>query len=67
MGKPTAKKVSGCGWWMPAVTTPFGPLPLDGPRQDSPYKARKEAERILHRLRTSITAPSEMNSEQNSA
>lgn len=47
-GKPTAKKVSGCGWWMPAVTTPFGPDPLySGDRQDSPYKAKKEAARIL--------------------
>jgi hypothetical protein len=46
-GKPTAKKVSGCGWWNPAVTTRIGPQVLESSQFDSPYKARKEAERIL--------------------
>lgn len=47
-GKATAKKVPGCAFWMPAITTAFGPRPLiHGERQDSPYKAKKEAERII--------------------
>lgn len=47
-GKPTAKKVSGCGFWLPAVTTAFGPRPLPhGERQETPYAAKKEAERLL--------------------
>lgn len=51
-GKPTAKKVSGCGWWLPAITTAFGPKPLpNGERQDSPYKAKKEAARIISEAR----------------
>lgn len=47
-GKPTAKKISGCGWWLPAVTTIAGPRPLlHGERQDTPGKAKAEAKRIL--------------------
>lgn len=47
-GKPTAKKVRGCGFWMPAVTTMHGPKVLiHGDRKDSAYKAKKEAMRIL--------------------
>ena len=47
-GKPTAKKVRGCGWWLPAISTRFGPVPLyDGERQDSPSKAKTVAKRIL--------------------
>lgn len=47
-GKPTAKKANGACWWYPAVTTAFGPKVLPyGDRQDSPYKARKEAERMI--------------------
>ena len=44
----TAKKVSGTGFWMPAVKTAFGPKALPhADRQDTRYRAKKEAERIL--------------------
>ena len=47
-GKPTAKKVSGCEWYLPAVTTAHGPKPLiHGERQGTRYAAIREAKRIL--------------------
>ena len=47
-GRPTAKKVRDAGWWLPAVTTAFGPKPIiHGEPQLSAYRARKEAARIL--------------------
>lgn len=47
-GKPTAKKVPGCGWWLPAVTTMHGPKPIpNAEQQDTPYKAKKEAARLM--------------------
>lgn len=47
-GKPTAKKVSGCEWYLPAVTTPFGPAPLQhGVREDTRSKAISAARRAL--------------------
>lgn len=46
--KPTAKKVSGCEWYLPAVTTAHGPKPLiHGERQETRYAAIREAKRIL--------------------
>lgn len=47
-GKPTSKKVRDCGWWLPAVSSPRGPVPLPfGDRQDSPAKAKAEARRVI--------------------
>ena len=47
-GKPTAKKVSGTGFYMPAVTTAFGPKVLPhGERKDTRYQAVKEAKKLL--------------------
>lgn len=51
-GKPTAKKVRGCGWWMPAITTMHGPKVLPhGERQLSAYLAKKEAARLMAEVR----------------
>lgn len=47
-GKPAAKKVRDCGWWLPAVTTMHGPKALpDGDRHDTPGKAKAAARAIL--------------------
>lgn len=47
-GKPTAKKVSGCEWYLPAVTTPFGPAPLPHcAREGTRSKATSAARRAL--------------------
>jgi hypothetical protein len=47
-GKPASKKVKDCEWWLPAVSSPKGPVPLlSGKRQDSPAKAKAEARRVL--------------------
>jgi hypothetical protein len=50
-GIPTAKKVSGCEWYLPAVTTAVGPKPLPhGNRQETRSKAITEARRILREI-----------------
>ena len=47
-GKPTAMKVRGTEFYVPAVTTPYGTKKLPyGDRKDTRYAATKEAERVL--------------------
>lgn len=47
-GKPTAMKVRGTAFYVPAVTTAYGSKPLPhGDRQVTRYAAMKESERAL--------------------
>lgn len=59
-GKPAAKKVPGCGWWLPAVTTMRGPKPLpNADRCDSASKAKTAAKRILAEVGRSPLTPTQ--------
>lgn len=47
-GKPTAKKMKGTEWYLPAVSTLGGPKVLPGAvRQETRSKAVTEAKRLL--------------------
>lgn len=47
-GKPTAMKIRGCEFYLPAVTTAFGPKQLpSGERRDTRSKAVTEARRVM--------------------
>ena len=46
--KPTAKKIRGTGFYMPAVKTAFGPKVLThGERCDTRYQAVKQAQSLI--------------------
>jgi len=55
-GKPTAKKVSGCEWYLPAVTTATGPKALPhGKRQERRSQAVAAAREILRSVSEATT------------